>query len=91
MVVFDCFEKLLLLYFFDNLLAQSFSHQQKLCATSINKSITNGVRGKWYCYASKRILLTLRNILVSELLLSLDEKARNQLKYNFIFFEQLNC
>ena len=47
--------------------------------------------GKWYCYASKLILLTLRNILVCESLLFLDEKARNQLKYNFIIFEQLSC
>ena len=46
--------------------------------------------GNWYCYASKRILLTLRNILVCESLLFLDEKARNQLKYNFIIFEQFS-
>ena len=37
------------------------------------------------------MLLTLRNILVCESLLFLDEKARNQLKYNVIIFEQLNC
>ena len=34
-------------------------------------------------------LPTLRNILVCESLLFLDEKARNQLKYNFIMFGQL--
>ena len=33
----------------------------------------------------------LRNILVRKSLLFLDEKARNQLKYNFIIFEQLSC
>ena len=39
----------------------------------------------------QRILLTLRNILVCESLLFLDEKARYQLKFNWIIFEQLNC
>ena len=35
--------------------------------------------------------LPLRNILVCESLLFLDEKAHNQLKYNLIIFEQLIC
>ena len=43
--------------------------------------------GQLCCYASKRILLTLRNILVCESLLFLDEKARYQLKFNLIIFE----
>ena len=47
--------------------------------------------GNWYCFASKGILLTLKNILVCESLLSFVQKARNQLKYNFIIFEQLSC
>ena len=34
--------------------------------------------------------LPLRNILVCESLLFLYENARNQLKYNFIIFEQLS-
>ena len=38
-----------------------------------------------------RILLALRNILVRESLLILDEKDGNQLRYNFIIFEQLSC
>ena len=33
----------------------------------------------------------LRNLLVCESLLFLDEKARNQFRYNFIIFEQLSC
>ena len=33
----------------------------------------------WYCYASQRILLTRRTILLYESLLFIDEKARNQL------------
>ena len=53
--------------------------------------MTNGESEKWYRYSSKRILLTLSNILVCESLLFLDEKARNQLKYNFIISEQLSC
>ena len=53
-----------------------------------NNLLRHGIR---YCYASTRILLTLRNILVCELLLFLDEKARNKLRYNFILFEQLSC
>ena len=44
-----------------------------------------------YCYVSKHILPTIRNILVCESLLYLDEKARNQLKYNFIIFKQFSC
>ena len=48
-----------LLYFFNNWVAQSYPHTKKLCATWINKSIQNGERERWYCYASTRILLTL--------------------------------
>ena len=56
--------------FFDNWVAQSYPHTKTLC--HLNKLVRNGERGRWYYYASKRILLTLRNILVCESLLFLD-------------------
>ena len=60
MVVFDFFfEKLHLLHFFDNWVAQSYPHTKKLCAPWINKSIQNGERERSLCYASTHILLTL--------------------------------
>ena len=90
MVVFDFFLKNCF-FIFSTIEWHKVTRTKKLCATSINKSITNGQRGKLCCYASKRILLTLRNVLVCESLLFLDEKARYQLKFNFIIFEQLNC
>ena len=45
MVVF-VLQKLHLLYFFDNLVAQSNPHTKKLCATLINKSIKKMEKGK---------------------------------------------
>ena len=90
MDVFD-FLKNCFYFIFSTIEWHKVTRTKLFCATSINKSITNGQRGKCCCYASKRILLTLRNILVCESLLFLDEKARYQLKFNFIIFEQLSC
>ena len=76
MVVFDFFLKNYFYFIFSTIEWHKVTRTKKLCATSINKSITNGQMGNWYCFASKRILLTLRNILVCESLLFIDENGR---------------
>ena len=70
MVAFDfVFLENCIYFIFRQLSGTKLPAHKKLCATSINKSIQNGKGKRWYCYASTRILLTLRNILVCESLL----------------------
>ena len=74
MVNFDFFKrKSASTLFFSTIEWHKVTRTKNICATSINKSIASGERGRWHCYASKRILLTLPNILVCESLLFLDD------------------
>ena len=59
MVAFYFFLKNCIYFIFRQLSGTKLPAQRKLCATWINTSITDGERGRWYCYASKRIQLTL--------------------------------